>query len=160
MARKPGPPPIPDEIHRRRGTHGEGWRVSGAREDKGPLLKPGLMPEKPLRVLGKEGRASWDRIRAWSVPWMAESDVERVQAYCETMDLYHAHQTAARLGKWSRLDPVDQKRQYDVLRDLRKQVTDGLAELGFTPADRTRLGVSEVEHLDDLEAFRREQGIA
>jgi len=161
MARVSGPPPIPDEILRKRGTRGNNARVNrGPAPPSKAELKPGLMPEKPLRVLGKEGRASWDRIRTWSVPWMAESDVERVQSYCETVDLYIVAQTRARLGKFDALDSMDRKREMDVLRDLRKQVNDGLAELGFTPADRTRLGVAEVAQLDDLEKFRQEQGIA
>lgn len=160
MGRPTGPPPTPNEVLRKRGGHGQGWRVTNESAKTVTKLPAGKVPEKPLRVLGKEGRASWDRIRAAASPWLAESDVERIQTYCETVDIYIAMQTKARLGKFDRLDPVDRKREMDVLRDLRKQVNDGLAELGFTPADRARLGVGEVEELDDLEKWRREQGIA
>ena len=46
-------------------------------------------------------------------------------------------------------------RERSGLRALDKQITDRLQLLGFTPADRTRLGVAEVRVEDDLEAFRK-----
>jgi phage terminase small subunit len=84
--------------------------------------------------------------------------VEGLQAFCETVDIYHQKQTEVRLQKFKALDAVDQKRHYDMLRDLRKQIIDGLGLLGFPPADRARLGAGEVAELDDLEKFQR--GIA
>jgi P27 family predicted phage terminase small subunit len=155
--RRNGPPPTPNEILRKRGTHGHGWRVQGGKE-AAATLPAGKIPAKPIRTLGKEGHATWNRVREAAAPWLAETDVEGLQAFCETVDIYHQKQTEVRLQKFKALDAVDQKRHYDMLRDLRKQIIDGLGLLGFTPADRARLGAGEVAELDDLEKFQ--MGIA
>jgi len=41
------------------------------------------------------------------------------------------------------------------LRDLEKAITSNLAQMGFTPSDRSRLGFAEVKKEGKLEQLRR-----
>ena len=159
MPRKTGPAPVPDEVLRRRGGHGQGWRVTGNTPDPAKALPAGKVPATPPRTLGKTGKALWNRARVYNVAWMAESDTETLLLACETADLYHKMHTDARLGRWDEMEPADKKRHMDMLTAVRKQYFDHLSALGFSPADRTRLGAGEVvAEMDDLERFHANRG--
>jgi hypothetical protein len=43
------------------------------------------------------------------------------------------------------------------LRDLERQLVANLSLLGFTPTDRSRLGVAEVKKISKLEVLREQQ---
>ena len=48
-------------------------------------------------------------------------------------------------------------RERKALRDLDERVIRNLSLLGFTPADRSRLGVAEVKAISKMEALKRRQ---
>jgi hypothetical protein len=49
----------------------------------------------------------------------------------------------------------DDPRQRRGLRELDRQIVSNLSLLGFTPSDRSRLGVAEVKAVSKLEALRK-----
>jgi hypothetical protein len=94
--------------------------------------------------------------RAWSLAntWLSpQTDIEVLLLTCEALD------ERTELRKLVAADPADRFARGS-LRALNKEILDTLGRLGFTPTDRARLGVAEVKVEDDLEKFRREQGIA
>lgn len=120
-----------------------------------PIVMPGQRetPEPP-RSLKRDGRGLWDR--AWSLAhtWLSpQTDIDHLLMTCEALD------ERAELRKLVAASPEDRFLRGS-LRQVNKEVLDGLSALGFNPTDRARLGVAEVKVEDDLESFRREQGIA
>jgi hypothetical protein len=120
-----------------------------------PVTIPGQVEApKPPRPLKVEGMKLWTR--AWSLAntWLSpQTDIEVLLLTCEALD------ERTELRKLVAADPADRFARGS-LRALNKEILDTLGRLGFTPTDRARLGVAEVKVEDDLEKFRREQGIA
>jgi phage terminase small subunit len=145
-----GPPRTPREKTRALGNPGH---RAGMDKDA-PIVMPGQRtPPKPPRSLGKDGKQLWDR--AWSLAhtWLSpQTDLDLLLLTCEALDEREALRKLVMAGDADRFDR-------GALRALDKQIVDSLGSLGMTPTDRARLGVAEVKIEDDLEAFRREQGI-
>jgi hypothetical protein len=105
------------------------------------------IPE-PLRPLGIEGRRSWDRTWSGGAVWLSPaSDIEAVQALCETIDERLAVRELVMSGEGDWRDRVALRKLDDVLRAH-------LGAIGFTPVDRTRMGVAEVKQMSKLDALR------
>ena len=142
MART-GRPPKPIEIKRKLGNPGK----RALPEPLTTLARAEFTPE-PLRQLAPFGRAFWDRIWSSGAVWISPAtDIEMVQMLCEWID----ERTQLRLrvlqeGDW---------RERNALRKLDAQIVAGLSTLGFTPTDRTRLGLAEVKFENKLDEFRR-----
>ncbi len=145
-----GPPRTPREKTRALGNPGH---RAGMDKDA-PIVMPGQRtPPKPPRKLGKDGQQLWER--AWSLAhtWLSpQTDLDFLLIVCEALDEREALRKIIMSGDADRFDR-------GAMRQLNKEVYDGLSRLGFTPTDRARLNVAEVKVEDDLEAFRREQGI-
>lgn len=163
--RPAGKPAMPMERKRALGT------VSAV-DAAGPFIGEGLpggdLPDAP-ETLNENGVALWDHVWKAGRTWLAvESDRTIVSLLC------HAHQEAEalRLG----LESGELQRVYihangspvttpwvTQLKELRTQMTSWLAAIGFSPADRSRLGLAEVrvrDELDDLQRRRSERHAA
>jgi len=142
--RRNGPAPLPVEQHRARGNPSKKKLPDAPAEAAIPQVTE--TPEPP-RPLGTEGRALWDR--AWKAGrrcLSADGDADILLLLCEAMDERAAlRKVVLDEGDW---------RQRSALRALEKQVIDKLQLLGFTPSDRGRLGVAEVQQKSELDQYR------
>jgi hypothetical protein len=90
---------------------------------------------EPLRELGPVGRQFWDSIFGAGELWISiRTDLQLVQLVCELMDRREFLRDAFKA------DPVDRKVNMSLL-ETEKAIISGLSLLGFSPADRTRLGL-------------------
>ena len=102
---------------------------------------------EPLRPLGDVGRAFWDSIFGAGELWISiRTDTALVQMVCELMDRREV------LREAFSADPTDRSVNMSLL-ETEKQVVSGLSLLGFTPADRTRLGLVSVKTKSKLQAL-------
>ena len=135
-------PPKPVEVRRLLGNPG-----------KQPLPKEGaLMPlpggrVEPLRPLDWAGMQLWDSVFNHGELWVSSrTDVQLLQLVCEQLDRKLV--VEARIA-----EHPDEWHMYKQLNDLERLITSNLGLLGFTPADRTRLGLAEVKRQSKLEAL-------
>ena len=101
------------------------------------------IPEPP-RPLLKYGQDLWDRIWGMAATWVSDtSDLELLTMTCEMVD----ERWNLRVKVMQSDDPVMRRG----LRELDRQIVSNLSLLGFTPSDRSRLGVAEVKAKSKLE---------
>jgi len=102
-----------------------------------------VTPESP-RPLLKYGQALWDRVWAMGLTWVSDTtDMELLTMTCEMVD-----------ERWNLRVKVMQSDDATMrrgLRELDRQIISNLSLLGFTPSDRSRLGVAEVKAKSKLE---------
>ena len=113
-------------------------------------------PEPP-RPLLKYGNDLWERVWSMGATWVSDkTDLELLTMTCEMVD-----------ERWNLRVKVMQSDDAVMrrgLRELDRQIVSNLSLLGFTPSDRSRLGVAEVkaksklEELMDRRASRFEDG--
>lgn len=142
-------PPRPVEAKRRLGNPGKRALPKIASVSTIPAAHG--VPE-PLRELLVEGRRMWDRVWTGGAVWLSPaSDIELVQLLCESVDERVALRQVvlAGVGEW---------RDRVALRSLDDQIKSHLSALGFTPIDRTKMGVAEVRQESKLEALRARAG--
>ena len=87
--------------------------------------------------------------------WIARnSDTQLLLMTCEQMD--------RRTNLMAKIIETDEWRLYRALHDLEKMISSNLSLLGFSPTDRTRLGLAEVKTASKLEELmaRKEQRVA
>ena len=121
------------------------------------LLQQVEQTPQPPRPLLKYGQDLWDRIWGMAATWVSDtSDLELLTMTCEMVD-----------ERWNLRVKVMQSDDAVMrrgLRELDRQIVSNLSLLGFTPSDRSRLGVAEVkaksklEELMDRRASRFEDG--
>ena len=100
---------------------------------------------EPLRELGPVGRAFWDSIFGAGEMWISfRTDTALVQLVCELMDRREL------LREAFIDDPVSRPVNMSLL-ETEKQIISGLSLLGFSPADRTRLGLVSAKTKSKLE---------
>jgi hypothetical protein len=141
-----GRPPKPIEQKRLLGNPG-----------KRALPKPGDIihleqvfeaPEPP-RPLLKYGQELWDRVWSMGATWIsAKTDIELLVMTCEMID-----------ERWNlrvKVMQTDEPRLRRGLRELDRQIVSNLSLLGFTPSDRSRLGVAEVKAVSKLRELMAE----
>jgi hypothetical protein len=142
-----GRPTIPIEQKRIKGT------LRPDRLPNTPLpLNNNAEPPKPPEHLQDAGVAIWNTI--WQCIWVSHtSDLPLVLFTAETIDERdHVKKALA--------ESPDDRSLRVTLRELDKQYKACLSDLGFTPSDRSRLGVAEVKketRLDELLRRRDEQ---
>lgn len=144
-----GRPPKPIEQKRALGNPG-----------KRPLPDPTnvvLLPQaegipEPSRQLFQFGRELWDRVWSLGNNWISpNTDVDLLLIVCEQVD----ERAKLRTSVWND-GRIDERK---ALRALEKQIVENLSLLGFTPTDRSRLGVAEVKKqtkIEELIAKRNE----
>jgi hypothetical protein len=100
---------------------------------------------EPLRPLGPVGQQFWDSIFGAGELWISiKTDTALVQMLCESYD------RRERLREVWELDPVDRAVNMSLI-EIEKQIISGLSLLGFSPADRTRLGLVSAKTKTKLE---------
>ena len=138
---KMGRPPMPIEQKRLLGNPG-----------RRPLPEPSTLQQlepiknipEPPRQLFEAGQELWNRVWENGLSWISpHSDIELLLMTCEQID----ERIKLRTSVWNN-NRSDERR---ALRALDKEIVSNLSLLGFSPADRTRLGVAEVKKLSKLE---------
>ena len=140
-----GRPPKPIEQKRLTGNPGK-----RALPKEGSLvLLPSMyeMPEPPRQLLTQAAKDLWERTWSMGQTWLSPStDIELLLITCELID-----------ERWNlRIKVLQDNRPEERrgLRELEKQIVNNLSLLGFTPTDRSRLGVAEVKRVSKLEELR------
>lgn len=150
----PGPPPKPAELKRRTGNPG-----------KQKLPKPSNLIALPQVVesvpvsLGSVGAEMWQQCRA-RAPWVAESDKPTLLMLCEKWE--RRAELMARLSTEDDVLYTDKGYAYanprvGMLSTVENEIGKLLGVLGFTPADRTRMGLAEVKARSKFEELRERQ---
>lgn len=111
----------------------------------------------PIRPLGEAGQQFWDSVFGVGELWISiKTDTQLVQIICEQIDR----------REWLRqhiIDHPDEWHMVKQLNDTEMMIVKNLSLLGFTPADRTRLGListktkSKLEELMALKAKKNGQ---
>jgi len=100
-------------------------------------------PEPP-RPLLKYGRELWDRVWDAGTPWISpNTDLEILTMTCELVD-----------ERWNlrvKVMQSDDPKMRRGLRELDRQIVSNLSLLGFSPSDRSRLGLAEVKAKSKLQ---------
>ncbi len=145
-----GRPPLPAEVKRLSGR--SPGRDSGGR----PL--PDLATVSTLRQadgtpdypegIGPAGAALWRRAWSAAITWLSpDIDNEAVERACRLADVA----AIAQQRYQATTDPKDATAVIKASHELGI----ALAELGFTPVSRSRLGVAEVKKISKLDELRR-----
>ena len=144
MPKPTGRPPKPTEVKRRTGNPG-GRKLPDATVVE--LLPAVDQTPEPARPLSTAGRELWERAWRSGRAWLADTDSELLLITCEQLDERQMLRVRVlREHDW---------RERAGLRALDKEIAANLAMLGFSPVDRTRLGVAEVKAQSALEEVRR-----
>lgn len=139
-----GRPPKPTEQKRLTGNPGKRKLPD---QNEIVLLPSAYNIPEPERPLMPAGREMWDRVWGMAQTWLSpNTDLEILLMTCELMD--ERWNLRARVMRDNR--PEERK----ALRELDRQLVANLSLLGFTPTDRTRLGVAEVKRQSKLEELR------
>tara|TARA_R110000787_G_scaffold77320_2_gene170002 strand:+ start:661 stop:1137 length:477 start_codon:yes stop_codon:yes gene_type:complete len=106
-----------------------------------PMATETPIPNRPLLKYGQE---VWDKVWEAGVNWISpNTDMELLLMTCEMVD-----------ERWNlriKVMQTDDPKMRKGLRDLDKQLVTNLSLMGFTPSDRSRLGVAEVKAQSKLE---------
>jgi hypothetical protein len=140
-----GRPAKPIEIKRKLGNPGK-----RALPDTSVVqyLEPVVSVPDPSRPLLRYGREFWDKVWGSGLTWIsANTDAELLLMTCELVD-----------ERWNlrvRVMQSNDWRERRALRELDDRIIRNLSLLGFTPADRSKLGVAEVKAISKMEALKR-----
>ena len=108
------------------------------------LIPQATQTPEPARPLLEHGGELWNRVWESGVNWISpNTDLELLLMTCEMID----ERWNLRVRVMNENDPKDRRG----LRELDKQIVSNLGLLGFTPSDRSRLGVAEVKKMSKLE---------
>ena len=100
---------------------------------------------EPARPLGPVGQQFWDSIFGAGEMWISiKTDTQLVLMICEAYD----RREKLREMFWQ--NPADRPTNMSLL-EVEKQIMSGLSLLGFSPADRTRLGLVSAKTKSKLE---------
>jgi hypothetical protein len=133
-------PPKPVEQKRFNGNPG-GKRLP----DKDATIALFAGSREPLAPLGEAGQALWDSVFSEGQLWISpRTDVAWLQVVCELLDRREVLK-----AEWI-ADPTNRPVNMSLL-ETEKMIQSGLGLLGFTPTDRSRLGVAEVKAKSKLE---------
>lgn len=123
----------------------------GRRPLTGPVELPALTagPIDPLRPLEWAGQQLWDSVFKYGGLWVSNrTDTTLLQMTCEQLDRREALRAA--LVE----DPTDRQINMSI-NEVEKLITSNLGLLGFTPADRSRLGFTLAKTESKLEQLQR-----
>ena len=149
-----GRPAKPVEVKRAAGNPG------GRPLPSMPLPGEGLpavfgVPSGP--EFSAHGQALWERVWSAGKSWLSPaSDFDVVVLLCHAADEAEDLRLGLARGDFPRFYSLPNGSEVThpavtQLKDLRVQMTSWLAALGFSPADRARLGVGEVRKADFME---------
>jgi hypothetical protein len=99
---------------------------------------------EPFRPLEYAGKQLWDSVFKFGELWISSrTDAHFLMLTCEQLDRREALR--------SRIVESDDWHLLKQLNDLERLIAQNLGQLGFTPADRTKLGLAEVKRMSKLE---------
>ena len=140
-----GRPPKPTEVKRKLGNPG-GRKLP--EQSQIQMFDPIVSLPEPSRPLLKYGREFWDKVWLNGLQWISvNTDSELLLMTCELVD-----------ERWNlrvRVMQSNDWRERRALRELDDRIIRNLSLMGFTPADRSRLGVAEVKAISKMEALKR-----
>jgi len=139
-----GRPPVPLELKRRRGTLRPDRLPNG---DPLSIVEPVGLPEPP-EGLSDTGLDFWSLVYE-AGKWISHS-TDRTLVTIAAEQVEEREQLRALV-----LANPEDYRLRSGLRELEKALTSNLALMGFTPADRSRLGFAEVKKANKLEELMR-----
>jgi P27 family predicted phage terminase small subunit len=148
-----GPAPIPLERKRQRGNPGK----RAIPEATATIALAGISDEDVPAGLGEAGTRFWSRSVDIAGGWVSRSDAELLRLTAEALDRRQKILETLDSEGWT--ITTDKGYPYKhplagLLVDLEKQIGQWLAQLGFNPTDRSRLGVAEVKPKGTLELLR------
>jgi P27 family predicted phage terminase small subunit len=156
--RPTGRPPKPAERHRTAGT----GRDLPPAPFAGEGLVGGIVPDPP-ETLGDKGLEMWNHVWVAGKSWLAiESDRTIVTLLCHAFDEHEDLRIGLSDGTYQRVyihangSPVTTP-YVTQLKELRTQMTSWLSAIGFTPADRSRLGLAEVRVRDEIDELKQKR---
>jgi P27 family predicted phage terminase small subunit len=147
----PGPPPKPNEIKRKTGNPGKRKLPKASNV----IALPPVASNAPEH-LGPQGKELWAAMRERAA-WLAETDRATLLLVCEMWD-----RRADLMTRLAASDPVlytDKGYAYanpivGMLSTMERDIARLFGVLGFTPADRTRMGLAEVKAQSKLAELR------
>jgi hypothetical protein len=108
------------------------------------LIPMATSTPEPTRPLLKYGRELWDKVWDTGINWISpNTDTELLLMTCEMID----ERWNLRVLVMTDNDPKDRRG----LRELDRAIVSNLSLLGFSPSDRSRLGIAEVKKMSKLE---------
>lgn len=111
------------------------------------LLEPIKKIPEPPRKLFEPGLELWNRVWASGVAWVSPvTDIDLLLLVCEQID--ERFKLRGQVWQSNRSD------ERAALRRLEQQIVQNLSLLGFSPADRSRLGIAEVRRVSKLEELK------
>jgi hypothetical protein len=138
-------PPKPIEVKRKLGNPGQRALPDTSETI---LIEPISDLPEPHRQLFDAGLELWNRTWSMGQLWISpKTDIELLLMTCEMLD----ERVRLRAFVWNNPEAW---RERKALRELEKNITNSLSLLGFTPTDRSRLGVAEVKAKSKLEELR------
>lgn len=120
-----------------------------------PVAEGGI-PKAP-KGFGRLAKQEWRRIFTVAGPWIAPTDVPLVTMFCQgCQEREELRQVIARDGRFAAGSAGQLVTHPAVgqLRALERQLTAWLSLCGFTPSDRARLGLAEVQRMSKLDELR------
>jgi hypothetical protein len=100
---------------------------------------------EPLRDLEEAGLQLWRSAMTTGEQWIARNtDTQLLQLTCEQMD------RRQHLINYWRNDPTD-KNLLMRLSEIERSIASNLGQMGFTPSDRSRLGLAEIKAKSKLQ---------
>lgn len=106
-----------------------------------PMSETTPEPHRPLLKYGKE---LWDKVWLTGATWISpNTDTELLLMTCEMID-----------ERWNlrvKVMQTDDSKMRRGLRELDRQIVSNLSLMGFSPSDRSRLGVAEVKAKSKLQ---------
>jgi P27 family predicted phage terminase small subunit len=107
--------------------------------------------------LQDKGREVWRRLWEAGKAWLSpQTDIDIITRLCETLDLRESIWEQLAGDGLMTIGSMRQARAHpllDTLRNIDRLITHYERLCGFTPADRARLGLIEVQRSDLLEGF-------
>jgi hypothetical protein len=140
---QPGRPAKPVEQKRLQGNPGKRALPDQSTITLIPMAEVAPEPSRPLLKYGKE---LWDKVWDTGINWISpNTDTELLLMTCEMID----ERWNLRVQVMTNNDPKDRRG----LRELDKAIVSNLSLLGFSPSDRSRLGLAEVKKMSKLEGI-------
>lgn len=162
--RPAGRPAKPVEAHRLAGNPSKKQLPAAPGVGQG-MPSDAAIPLAPIH-LGDAGLQLWAHVWVAGRQWLApESDQTIILLLCEAMDEYAGIKHQLETGQVERYYTMSNGSMVThplvtQLKDLRVHMTTWLAAIGFSPSDRSRLGLAEVrvrDEMDDLTRRRNER---
>jgi len=136
-------PPKPLEQKRKIGNPGK--RGLPKSEDLIQIEGGYIQPFRPLEYAGQQ---LWDSVFKHGELWISQrTDVHLLLMTCEQLDRRETLRSAL-------VEKPEDRPLIMSLNETEKLIASNLGQLGFTPAERTRLGLAEVKRQSKLEELR------